>query len=197
MKDRNILYMTLKIIGYPFFMLIFHPKIVNQKKPETGFIVCGNHTSPLDILLLIATNRRKLHFFSKIELFSSKFKNKFFRAMGCIPVNRKEKNKDALAEGYKCLEEDKVIAIFPEGTINKTSDIIMPFKYGAVKMALETKKPILPFAIVGKYKVFGRRVKIIYGEPYNLMSDNLEKENEILMQKVIALIKGEINEKGK
>lgn len=198
MKDRNVLYTILRTIGYPFFMLLFHPKIVGKEKiTEEGFIIAGTHTSPMDIFLLFASTRRKLHFFAKIELFKTKFSNWFFRSMGCIPVNRKEKNKDALIEGYKCLNENKIVAIFPEGTVNKTKDLIMPFKFGAVKMALETNKKILPFAIVGKYKVFGKSIKIIFGEPYNLKSQDLEIENEVLMEKVINLIKGEINEKGK
>lgn len=191
MKEKNILYTTLRTIGYPFFMLLFHPRILGKEnlKGNEGLVICGNHKSPLDIFLIFASTRRKLHFFSKIELFNTKFKNSFFRSMGCIPVNRKEKNKNALEEGYKCLNENKLIVIFPEGTTNKTQDIIMPFKFGAVKMASETSKKILPFAIVGKYNVFGKSIKIIFDKPYNLSSDDLEKENQILMDKVIKLIK--------
>ena len=179
-------------------MLLFHPKIIGSENfTKDGIVVCGTHTSPLDIFLLFASTRRKLHFFAKIELFKGKFKNAFFRSMGCIPVNRKDKNKNALEEGYKCLNEEKVVAIFPEGTINKTNDLIMPFKIGAIKLAFETGKKILPFAIVGKYKIFGRSVKIVFDKPYNLSSNDLEKENEILMNKVIHLIKENSSEKRK
>ena len=190
MKEKNILYTICRTIGYPFFMLLIHPKIIDKSNiPSDGVIICGNHKSALDIFLLIASTKRKLHFFAKIELFKTKFKNAYFRSMGCIPVNRKEKNRDSLIEGYKCLREDKAIAIFPEGTTNKTKDLIMPFKFGAVKMALETKKKILPFAIIGKYKVFGRSIKIVFGKPYKIKNDDLKVENEILMNKVTNLIK--------
>ncbi len=198
MKEKNILYTTIRTIGYPFFMILFHPRIIGKENLKNGgLIIAGNHKSPLDIFLIFASTRRKLHFFSKIELFNTKLKNAFFRSMGCIPVNRKEKNNEALSEGYKCLNEDKLVVIFPEGTINKTNDIIMPFKFGAVKMATETKKKILPFAIVGKYNIFGKSIKIIFDKPYNLESDNLEKENQLLMDKVSELIKENINEKEK
>ncbi len=198
MKDRNILYTILRTIGYPFFMIFFHPKFIGKENiNKEGLIIAGTHTSPMDIFLLFASTRRELHFFAKIELFKTKFTNWFFRSMGCIPVNRKEKNKDALSEGYKYLNENKLVAIFPEGTINKTENLIMPFKFGAVKMAVETNKKILPFAIIGKYKIFGKSVKIVFGEPYNLKSSDLEKENNILMEKVVNLIKGEIHEERK
>ena len=191
MKEKNILYTVLRTIGYPIFMLLFHPKIIGKEnlKSNEGLIICGTHKSPLDIFLLFASTNRKLHFFSKIELFNTRFKNWFFRSMGCIPVNRKEKNKNALEEGYKCLKDEKAVVIFPEGTINKTKDLIMPFKFGAVKMASETSKKILPFAIIGKYKIFGKSIKIVFAKPYNLLSNNLEKENEKLMSKVVNLIK--------
>lgn len=116
----------------------------------------------------------------------------FFKGMGIIPVDRKNKNPQALQEAIKNLNEKKVIGIFPEGTTNKTNDIIMPFKYGAVKMASETNAYIVPFSITGEYKFFGR-LKITFGEAYKIGTD-LEQENKILMNKVIDLIKGEKDE---
>ena len=50
--------------------------------------------------------------------------------MGIIPVNRKIHDKNALNSAIDILNENKVIGIFPEGTINKTKDIfLLPFKY--------------------------------------------------------------------
>ena len=69
----------------------------------------------------------------------------------------------------------------------------MPFKYGAVSFAKKTNSLIVPFSITGKYKI-GGNIKITYGKPYKV-SDDLEKENNILMNKVINLIKGDNNEK--
>ena len=198
MKEKNILYTVLRTILYPFFMILFHPKIIGRNNYiDEALIVCGNHTSALDIFLLFATTKRKLHFFSKIELFNTRFKSSFFKSMGCIPVDRKRKNKAALESGYKCLNNNQTVVLFPEGTINKTDDVIMPFKFGAVKMALETSKKILPFAIIGKYKIFGKSVKIVFDKPYSLNSSDLEKENEILMKKVIKLIEENSDEKRK
>ena len=78
--------------------------------------------------------------------------------------------------------EEKVIGIFPEGTINKTKDIIMPFKIGAVKMASETDSQIVPFTITGKYKAFKKNITIEFYKPISIKSDDLTKENEKLMK---------------
>lgn len=116
----------------------------------------------------------------------------FFKGMGIIPVDRKNKNPLALKEAINNLNNNNVIGIFPEGTTNKTKNIIMPFKYGAVKMAKEANAYIVPFSITGEYKFFGK-LKITFGKPYKVSND-LEKENNILMEKVTNLIKGECNE---
>ena len=79
--------------------------------------------------------------------------------------------------------ENKVIGIFPEGTINRTDDTIMPFKIGAVKMANDTSSYIVPFTIKGKYKIFRKTVILQIYKPYKV-KDDLNIENEKLMKKI-------------
>ena len=78
------------------------------------------------------------------------------------------------------LNKDLCIGIFPEGTINRTKDIIMPFKIGAVKMSHDTNSKIVPFIITGKYRVFGKSVRIEFLKPISIGED-LSKENDRLM----------------
>ena len=191
MKESNIIYKTVKFICYPFFMLFYHPRIIGKDNllKNEGFILAGNHKKNWDVFALIAANKRKVHFFTKIELFNTQLKNWFFTSMGCIPVDRKVKNKSSVEQGIKYLKADKVIGIFPEGTHNKTSDILLPFKIGAVKMAFESNRKIIPFAIVGDYKIFGKGIKLIFGKSYSIKSSDLDKENQLLMDKIIKLIK--------
>jgi len=108
--------------------------------------------------------------------------------VGIIQVDRKKKNPAALSLANKYLQDKKVIGIFPESTINKTKNIIMPFKYGAVKMAKETNSYIVPFAITNKYKILNKSVKITFGKPYKITRD-IKEETEKLENKVIELIR--------
>ena len=87
----------------------------------------------------------------------------------------------------KVLKNNEVIGIFPEGTINRTKDIVMPFKFGAVSLAQKTNSYIVPFAITGNYKMFKGRIKIEYAKAYKIKND-LEVENENLMKTVSKLI---------
>lgn len=92
---------------------------------------------------------------------------------------RQQKDPNALNTAIETLKDNKVIGIFPEGTINRTEDVTMPFKYGAVKMCMETKSTMVPFVITGKYCPFRRSVRIEFFKPYKLKND-IEKENNKL-----------------
>lgn len=154
---------------------------------NSSIILAGNHTSYLDPLLLMSSTNRCIHFLAKIELFKG-IKKIFFKNVGIIPVDRKKKNPEAINLANKYLEDNKVIGIFPESTINKTNNVIMPFKYGAVKMAAETNSYIVPFSITNKYKLFKKSVIICFDKPYKV-TGNIEKDNKILEEKVIDLIR--------
>lgn len=169
-----------------FFYRVKYIGLENIPKRE-AVILAGNHTSYLDPLLLMSTTNRCIHFLAKIELFKG-IKKIFFQNVGIIPVDRKRKNPEAINLANKYLLDNKVIGIFPESTINKTKDIIMPFKYGAVKMAKETNCYIVPFSITNKYKLFKKSVTVCFDKPYKVTRD-IEKENKILEEKVINLIR--------
>lgn len=163
------------------FKILYRPTVIGKENiPNTGgVILAGNHTKWLDPIMLIAINGRQIHFLAKDELFHGMTKF-IVKGMGCIPVNRKIHDKDALSLGYKTLENAEVIGIFPEGTINRTNDIIMPFKIGAVKMANKTSSKLIPFTITGQYKIFKKSIRIEFFEPI-IVGDNLTEENEKLM----------------
>lgn len=185
-----ILYYLVKIIGTPIFYLLFTPKYKNRCNIPKGVpvVLAGNHKSIFDCATLVSSTIRPIHFLAKKELIDSKI-GLFFKGMGIIPVDRKKKNHNALEYAIKELDKKNVIGIFPEGTTNKTNKLLMDFKYGAVKMASEAKAYIVPFAITGKYKMFGG-LTITFGKPY-LVSCDLEKENKILKEKVTKLLRGE------
>ena len=190
MKEDALIYRILRPIIKGLFIFLYRPNIIGSENiPKEGrVVVCGNHTHNWDSPLLMCSTKRTIHFLAKDELFKGVGKY-FFKSMACIPVNRRQKDRNALESAIKVLEEDKLIGIFPEGTFNKTDDIVMPFKYGAVSMASKTNSTIVPFSITGKYKLFKKNsVTICFGKPYKIKTDDLTKANEELMEKVSSLI---------
>ncbi len=150
--------------------LLFHPKVIGVNNiPKTGrFVLAGNHTRWLDPVMLVGIVKRPIHFLAKEELFHG-ITRFIAKGMGCVPVNRKIHDKNALSTAEEYLNKDLCIGIFPEGTINRSKDIIMPFKIGAVKMSYDTNSLLVPFVITGKYKLIGiiTRFNCPYFKRYN------------------------------
>ncbi len=166
------------------FKAVYKPSITGKQNiPQAGrIILAGNHTNFFDCLLVGCATKRCVHFMAKDELMKGP-KGIIFKGLGIIPVNRREKDRNSLFNAEKMLKEEKLIGIFPEGTINRTDDVIMPFKYGAVKMAKDTDTKIVPFVITGKYKPFKKSVKINFLEPM-AVGEDLTQANKDLMETV-------------
>ena len=165
------------------FKILYRPIIIGKENiPKKGrIVIAGNHTNNFDCVLLISSTKRCIHFLAKYELYNGT-KKILFKHMGIIPVNRRTKDKFALAKAKSFLNKDMAIGIFPEGTFNRSDNVILPFKIGAVKMAHDTNSKIVPFTITGKYKLLKKSVKITFYKPIDIKSDNLDKANENLMK---------------
>lgn len=178
-----LLYKIVRPIGKGLFYILYRPTIIGKENiPKEGRVVlAGNHTNNLDCGIILSSTKRCIHFLAKEELFKGIF-GWFFKGMGLIPVKRKTHDGKALPCAEAFLHNEKVIGIFPEGTINKTDDVILPFKIGAVKMSHDTNTMIVPFVIKGKYTLFRKGLSIEFFKPLYAKSDNLDKENEKLMK---------------
>lgn len=189
-----ILYRVVRPIVTFLFRLVFRPtyKGLEYISSDEALVLGGNHTSNLDCLLLMSSSKRVVHFLAKDSLIKG-IKGPIFKGMGIIPVNRQIHDKEALNKAKEALSEGKLIGIFPESTINRTTDVIMPFKIGAVKMCHDTNSKLIPFTITGKYKIFRKSIEIEFCKPYNVDNDNLTEENE----KFMNIIKSNLEEKRK
>lgn len=181
-KDPRFYKMVRPIVTF-LFKFLYRPQIIGKEYiPKEGrIIIAGNHTNNLDCILLISSTKRCIHFLAKDELYKGVKKILFKHHMGIIPVNRRVKDGQSLKKAKIFLNKEMVIGIFPEGTFNKSNNPILPFKIGAVKMAHDTNTKIIPFVIKGKYKLFQRKIRIIFFSPVEITEDNLDLANEKLM----------------
>lgn len=182
MKDP-MFYKLIRPLLNVFMKVVFHPTYIGlDNLPKQGpYVLSGNHTNNFDSVLLVTCTKDVIHFLAKDSLLKG-WKKVIFKNMAIIPVDRSIHDKGALNNAIEALKDNKVIGIFPEGTINRTKDIVMPFKIGSVKMAHDTNSYLVPFVITGKYKPFKNNLTIEFLKPYKIKSDDLTKENEKLMQ---------------
>ena len=192
----NRLYRVLRPIVVFLLKVIYRIEVINKENiPLSGpFILAGNHKHNYDFISLMCATKRTIHFMAKQELYD---KHRWLcKNFGIIPVDRSKKNQEATFEAINILNNGEVVGIFPEGTFNRSEYIIMPFKYGAVKIASITDVSIVPFAIIGEYKRFRKGLKIVIGKEFRVKDkSDLTKENVKLMNKVVTLMKGENNDK--
>jgi len=184
------IYKILKGIFKPVFKVLYRPIIINSENiPKTGsFIFAGNHKKAIDPIMIAISTKRVVRFLAKKELHEGHAKI-FFKVLKTIPVDRINKNKNGITAAIDALNNGEVIALFPEGTRNKTNNVILPFKFGAVTLAKKTNSPIIPFAITGEYKMFRKNISIEFGTPIVVGDIELEEANQNLMNTVKNLMR--------
>ena len=184
-------YRVFKPILSPIFKLYYNPRIENKEylQQDGPIVVVGNHKHIMDQCLVIIATKRIIHYMAKKEYFDGKMAW-FFKATGCISVNRSIHDSNAKNKALEVLENGGAIGLFPEGTRNKTKAKLLPFKYGAVSMAKKTNATIIPFGIVGDYKFRSKNLKIKFGKPFKVGEMSLEEANAKLEKIVLELIGG-------
>lgn len=125
--------------------------------PKEAFIICSNHQSHLDAIIL---SHIGAFFFSRSAMIAAKdywFDNRtrffFSRFFFCtIPISRKRSEKEfnirettSLVNAF-IADKGKCIVILPEGT-RSTNERMKPFKKGVITLSKITELPIVPVYI--------------------------------------------------
>ena len=176
-----------KVVGVPL-KLFFDVRVSGLENiPDENYILAGNHKSMWDIILLANCIPTNIRFMAKKELFNNSITENFFSKAGAFPVDRDNIDINAIKTALRLLKDGETIGVFPEGTRNKTDDILLPFKEGVTRIASKTKKVIVPFGFDGDYKL-GKRINLNIGSPIDISLIDKEKQTQYLEEKVKELI---------
>lgn len=190
MNKMPILYRIGRFILGPFFKWYYNPTIIGKENiPKEGAIlIVGNHKHLYDQCLSIISTKRFIKYMAKREYFDNKKTRWFFKAVGCISVDRSVHDGKAKGEAIETLKNGGAIGLFPEGTRNKTKEFLLPFKYGAVSMAKKTDAYLVPFGITGDYVFKSKNLVIKYGKPFKVTDMELDEANNLLYETVKKLM---------
>lgn len=121
---------------------------------STNYLICPNHSSYLDILLLYAAFPNYFIFLGKAELGKVPIFNIFFKKMNLL-VDRKNPKAahQAILNACKVMERGSNLVIFPEGTIPRNLPHLKAFKNGAFRIAQQLNIPIIPVTFKDNYKL--------------------------------------------
>lgn len=151
-----MLYNIAKIILKPLFNLLYSVKVegLDNLPQDDGYIVCGNHAKAIDPILIGINLPNKVNFMAKSELFSNRLIGYVLSKLGAFPVKRGQADLKSIKTSLKLLQEKQNIGIFPEGTRNKTGELIA--EPGIAMLAIKSKCPIVPVSINTNYKLFNK-----------------------------------------
>lgn len=192
-KDRYSIKFYKRCTFFTNFFLdkFYKPQIIgNNKLPEDGYLLVGNHKSGLDILLVAyALRKYNPRFMAKKEFFQNPFLKYFFEKAGAFPIDRETIDISAVKKSIKLLKDNNLVVIFPEGTRNKGEEML-PFKKGVAGISTISNCKVVPFGISGNYK-FRSKPTIEFGEAIDLRQEKINKEeaDNYLQDKVKRLIR--------
>ena len=165
----------------PLIKLVFRPEAEGTENvpEEGGAILASNHLSYSDWLFMPLTLPRRVTFVAKAEYFTTPglkgwLQKTFFSGAGQVPLDRSggRASEGAIATGLKILSAGELFGIYPEGTRSHDGRLYRG-RTGVARMALESKVPVIPCAVIGTDvvappgKIYGRytRPHIRFGKP--------------------------------
>lgn len=137
-----------------------------EKLPADGrFLLVCNHRSLFDPLILVKyLKNSELAFIGKPEALNIPVIGKVGYGAGCLPIDRGN-DREALKTILTAVSYLKKglcsMAIFPEGTRNKTEDVLLPFRAGSFKIAQKAGVPLVVAALKGTGSISGNMFRRI------------------------------------
>ncbi|MBQ4913467.1 1-acyl-sn-glycerol-3-phosphate acyltransferase [Maribacter sp. MMG018] len=121
-----------------------------------SYMLVANHTSMLDIMLMLYASKNPFVFVGKKELEKIPVFGFFYRRV-CIMVDRDnvQSRTGVYRRAQRRLKQGLSICIFPEGGVPDDESIVLDtFKDGAFKMAIAHKIPVVPMTFYDNKKRF-------------------------------------------
>ncbi len=158
-------------------------------KQNENYVVVCNHNSFMDVPVTSPGIPGGNKTIAKIEMAKIPLFGIIYRR-GSVLVDRKSEESRLKSYAYmkRVLDMGLHMCIYPEGTRNKTNEPLKDFKEGAFRLAIETKKPIIPAVLFNTRNVLPQH-KTFYFWPSAIemhFLDPVETSN-LSMQDVKAL----------
>lgn len=156
---------------YPFFMVLarlwaliifygmgFRYKIKQKQKLDRNksYMLVANHTSMMDIMLMLILVKNPFVFVGKKELAKLPIFGFFYkRAVIMVDRSSQKSRQESIRRAQEKLNKGLSICIFPEGGVPDDESIVLDtFKDGAFRLAIEFQIPIVPMTFIGLRKHF-------------------------------------------
>lgn len=136
----------------------FYPKVETEEAviPHKSYMFIANHTSMVDIMLMLVTVKNPFVFVGKKELVKIPLFGFFYkRAVIMVDRDSPKSRQQVYERAQKKINQDLSICIFPEGKVPDDESILLDeFKTGAFNLAVDHHLPIVPMIFPDNKKRF-------------------------------------------
>jgi fatty-acyl-CoA synthase len=127
---------------------------LRRGQPPGPYVFAANHTSYIDVLILLAALPFDYRFSAKKELGRWPLVGLLIRRMGNLLFDRDdpEARSRHLEQIKEVLAHGESVLVFPEGTFTPVCGV-RPFQLGAFKAAVDAGRPVCPIALRGAREI--------------------------------------------
>ena len=170
---RRCFYRFWQSVWQVILLLFYKVRVHNQHLlPSTGAVLlCSNHQSNLDPIVIGCICPRRLNFLAKKGLFKFPL-GVILNLLDCISIDRHGMGIGGMKETLRRLKKKEPILIFPEGERSRDRELL-PLMNGFVALVKRVPTVIVPIGIDGAYDAWPRgaaiprlgHVQVVIGEP--------------------------------
>ncbi|HLP52208.1 MAG TPA: lysophospholipid acyltransferase family protein [Chitinophagales bacterium] len=179
-------------------------KVFGKEKLDKNrtYVFVGNHLTQIDILATAVSVPRPIRFLAKIETKYIPVFGLMVKMLG-IRVDRKNKESREKSYGYmaQALKRGECLFIYPEGTRNRTNELLKDFKDGAFRVAIMAQVPVAVQTLVGIKEVnapegiqlYPGKVEVHWSQPIEtagMTLDDVPRLREMVRQQMLKHLTG-------
>ncbi len=117
--------------------------------PDMGAVLVANHRTSADPFVIQPAVRRVIHWMVAKEYYRRPILGRLLWFFGAIPTSRSGIDTASVRTAMRLVSDGKLVGMFPEGRINRSSDLLLPSHSGAALVALRARVPIVPCYVEG------------------------------------------------
>jgi 1-acyl-sn-glycerol-3-phosphate acyltransferase len=146
-------YFGKQIVSVPMHLFRVKTTVYGMENlPEdTKFLIYSNHTSELDISVLMChLPQYPVAFLAKQAVNSYLSIGKWAQSIGCVMLNRdnNRQGNQAVLQVVENVQKGSTMVIFPEGKVSRDIGALQKFRSGSFKIALASEVPLVPVSLV-------------------------------------------------
>ena len=193
MSDRPVsqrfCYAVIRMLARLVSVVVFRIRCYGrQNVPTSGpVLVCSNHQSYLDPVVVGLAFDRRLNYLGRKTLFRFTLLRWLIEFLDAIPIDREGLGLSGLRESMRRIKRGELVLIFPVGT--RTRDgALLPLQPGFCALARRGNVAVLPVGLDGAFEAWPRTAKfprpssihIAIGQPLTAEQIREMDDNDLL-----------------